>query len=103
MHVTDQLTHGKGERGINTGDTVWRNCYDSTHNTFSRISSGVLAALQSLRGCYSIHKERAGCKVGSQRGAFAVCDCMGGSIYCKNYWTAANVKKLTTKNIKGDM
>lgn len=41
--------------------------------------------------------------MGSQRGAFAVCDCMGGSIYCKNYWTAANVKKLTTKNIKGDM
>ena len=73
----------------------WRNGYDSTHNTFSRISSGVLAALQPMRGCYSIHKERAGCKVGSQCGAFAVCDCMGGSIYCKNYWTACDVKKLT--------
>ena len=92
MHITYQRTHGKGERGINTGDTVWRNCYDSTHNTFSCISSGVLAALQPLRGCYSIYKERAGCKVGSQRGAFAVCICMGGSIYCKSYWTACDVK-----------
>ena len=94
MHVTYQRTHGKGECGINIGDTVWRNCYDSTHNTFSGISSGVLAALQSLRGSNSIHKERAGCKVGSQRGAFAVCDCMGGSIYCQGNWTAYDVKKL---------
>lgn len=31
--------------------------------------------------------------VGNQCGAFAVCDCMGGSIYCKNYWTSANVTK----------
>lgn len=53
---------------------------------FSLLYSPCVAAIASIK--------RAGCKVGSQRGAFAVCDCMGGSIYCQGNWTAYDVKKL---------
>ena len=53
---------------------------------FSLLYSPCVAAIASIRESW-VQSGQSAC-------AFAVCDCMGGSIYCKSYWTARDVKKL---------
>ena len=53
---------------------------------FSLLYSPCVAAIASI-------KRELGAKWAVSVVLFAVCDCMGGSIYCQGNWTACDVKK----------